>query len=250
MKVSNWLLFALFICCSSHLFSHSPDEIIILDIEQGELNFENDLIASEYKAALKRLQSRRLGAMSLVKKIEVFIKAGFEHIIPKGLDHIVFVLGLFFSFTSVKSLFYQITSFTVAHSMTLIIAAFGIINLPSSLVEPLIAMSIVWIGFENCLNKKPDRIRNLVVFIFGLLHGLGFASVLSVYGVPKDNFTSLLLAFNVGVELGQITVLILAFIITYIAFNKNWKRKIVRIPASIAISFVGLFWFIERIINI
>ena len=250
MKVSNWLLFALFICCSSLLFSHSPDEIIILDIEQGELNFENDLIASEYKAALKRLQTRRLGAMSLVKKIEVFTKAGFEHIIPKGIDHIVFVLGLFFSFTSVKSLFYQITSFTVAHSMTLIIATFGIINLPSSIVEPLIAMSIVWIGFENCLNKKPGRIRYLVVFIFGLLHGLGFASVLSIYGVPKDSFTSLLLAFNVGVELGQITVLILAYIITYIAFNKNWNRKIVRIPASIAISFVGLFWFIERIINI
>lgn len=250
MKVSNWLLFALFICCSSLLFSHSPDEIIILDIEQGELNFENDLIASEYNAALKRLQSRRLGAMSLVKKIEVFIKAGFEHIIPKGLDHIVFVLGLFFSFNSVKSLFYQITSFTVAHSMTLVIAAFGIINLPSSIVEPLIAMSIVWIGFENCLTKRQGKVRNLVVFIFGLLHGLGFASVLSVYGVPKENFTSLLLAFNVGVELGQITVLILAFIITYIAFNKNWKREIVRIPASIAISFIGLFWFIERIINI
>ena len=250
MKVSNWLLFALFICCSSLLFSHSPDEIIILDIEQGELNFENDLIASEYNAALKRLQSRRLGAMSLVKKIEVFIKAGFEHIIPKGLDHIVFVLGLFFSFNSVKSLFYQITSFTVAHSMTLVIAAFGIINLPSSIVEPLIAMSIVWIGFENCLTKRQGKVRNLVVFIFGLLHGLGFASVLSVYGVPKENFTSLLLAFNVGVELGQITVLILAFIITYIAFNKNWKREIVRIPASIAISFIGLFWFIERIVNI
>ena len=250
MKASNWLLFALFICCSSLLFSHSPDEIIILDIEQGELNFENDLIASEYNAALKRLQSRRLGAMSLVKKIEVFIKAGFEHIIPKGLDHIVFVLGLFFSFNSVKSLFYQITSFTVAHSMTLIIAAFGIINLPSSIVEPLIAMSIVWIGFENCLTKRQGKVRNLVVFIFGLLHGLGFASVLSVYGVPKENFTSLLLAFNVGVELGQITVLILAFIITYIAFNKNWKREIVRIPASIAISFIGLFWFIERIVNI
>ena len=250
MKASNWLLFALFICCSSLLFSHSPDEIIILDIEQGELNFENDLIASEYNAALKRLQSRRLGAMSLVKKIEVFIKAGFEHIIPKGLDHIVFVLGLFFSFNSVKSLFYQITSFTVAHSMTLVIAAFGIINLPSSIVEPLIAMSIVWIGFENCLTKRQGKVRNLVVFIFGLLHGLGFASVLSVYGVPKENFTSLLLAFNVGVELGQITVLILAFIITYIAFNKNWKREIVRIPASIAISFIGLFWFIERIVNI
>ena len=250
MKVSNWLLFALFICCSSLLFSHSPDEIIILDIEQGELNFENDLIASEYNAALKRLQSRRLGAMSLVKKIEVFIKAGFEHIIPKGLDHIVFVLGLFFSFNSVKSLFYQITSFTVAHSITLIIAAFGIINLPSSIVEPLIAMSIVWIGFENCLTKRQGKVRNLVVFIFGLIHGLGFASVLSVYGLPKDNFTSLLLAFNVGVELGQITVLILAFIITYVAFNKNWKREIVRIPASIAITFIGLFWFIERIINI
>ena len=142
-------------------------------------------IDAEYNAALKRLRIRRLAAMSWEKKFLIFTKSGFEHIIPKGLDHILFVLGLFFSCLQFRSLLLQVTAFTIAHSITLLLAGLGLIQIPGSIIEPLIALSIVWIAIENCISKEPSRWRFLVVFIFGLLHGIGFASVLNYYGFAK-----------------------------------------------------------------
>ena len=180
--------------------SHNPEKLVISEIERGQLNFENETIAAEYSAALKRQRIRRLSAMSWSKKMYIFIKAGFEHIIPQGLDHILFVLGLFFSTLKLRSLILQVTAFTFAHSITLALAALGFVKLQLSVVEPLIFLSIVWVAFENTFFKKTTKWRPLVVFTFGLLHGLGFATLLTQYGLPKDNFISLLLAFNVGVE--------------------------------------------------
>ena len=114
-------------------------------------------------------------------------------------------------------------------------------------MEPLIALSIVWIALEKILLKKPSKWRFLVVFTFGLLHGLGFASVLSYYGLPKDNFISLLLAFNIGVEIGQLSILIAAFVLVDLIFKKFFKIEKIGTPASIIIGSIGLFWFIERV---
>jgi len=139
------------------------------------------------------------------------------------------------------------TVFTISHSITLSIAALGIIQIPPSVVEPLIALSIIWIAVENCLNKQSIKWRTFIVFIFGLLHGLGFASVLSHYGLPKDSFLSLLFAFNIGVELGQFTILITAFILIKLILKQNWQQKNIRTTASILIGLVGVFWFIERV---
>ena len=186
--------------------------------------------------------------MSFQKKFLIFIKAGFDHIIPKGLDHILFVLGLFFSCIYLRQLLLQVTAFTIAHSVTLILASQGIINIKASIVEPLIALSIVWIAIENCVFKNPTRWRWLVVFLFGLLHGLGFASVLSYYGLPKENFLSLLLSFNIGVELGQISVLLITFLSLKLILRENWKNEKLRTIISIIIAGVGIFWFLERII--
>ena len=231
-------------------YTHNPEDFIIAEIEQGQMSFENEEIAIEYNAALKRLRIRRLSAMDWGRKFSIFIKAGFEHIIPKGLDHILFVLGLFFSSIYFKSLLVQVTAFTLAHSITLILAAQNVLNIDSNIVEPLIALSIVWIAIENCIFKKPTKWRSLVVFTFGLLHGLGFAAVLTHYGLPKDNFISLLFGFNIGVELGQLSVLLIAYLLIRLIFMKKWKSKIISIPASVIIGLIGFYWFIERIINL
>ena len=228
--------------------SHNPEKLVISEIERGQLNFENETIAAEYSAALKRQRIRRLSAMSWSKKMYIFIKAGFEHIIPQGLDHILFVLGLFFSTLKIRSLILQVTAFTFAHSITLALAALGFVKLQLSVVEPLIFLSIVWVAFENTFFKKTTKWRPLVVFTFGLLHGLGFATLLTEYGLPKDNFISLLLAFNVGVEFGQFAVLLAAFIVVRLIYLKTKYKNQLKIPASILIGCTGLFWFIESII--
>ena len=132
-------------------YSHNPEKLVISEIERGQLNFENEKIAAEYGAALKRQRIRKLSAMSWSKKIYIFIKAGFEHIIPEGLDHILFVLGLFFSTLKLRSLILQVTAFTFAHSITLALAALGFFKLQLSVVEPLIFLSIVWVAVENTL---------------------------------------------------------------------------------------------------
>ena len=228
--------------------SHNPEKLVISEIERGQLNFENETIAAEYSAALKRQRIRRLSAMSWSKKMYIFIKAGFEHIIPQGLDHILFVLGLFFSTLKLRSLILQVTAFTFAHSITLALAALGFVKLQLTVVEPLIFLSIVWVAFENTFFKKTTKWRPLVVFTFGLLHGLGFATLLTQYGLPKDNFISLLLAFNVGVEFGQFAVLLAAFILIRLIYLKTEYKNQLKIPASILIGCTGLFWFIESLI--
>lgn len=228
--------------------AHPQDEDIILDIELGELAVEAGTVDEEYLAALKRKRLRKLAAMSWSEKFWLYIKAGFEHILPKGLDHILFVLGLFFSSLLLASLLWQVTAFTLAHSITLGLAALGMVSAPGSIVEPLIALSIVWIAAENCVFTQTTKWRPLVVFAFGLLHGLGFAAVLSEYGLPKDDLVSSLLAFNIGVELGQISVILMAFVITWLIRDKSWYRKVVQIPASLFIGVVGAYWFIERVV--
>lgn len=248
MKSTSKILFLVFFFISFAAKSHNPENFVISEIERGQLNFENEQIAAEYGAALKRQRIRRLNAMSWLKKIYIFIKAGFEHIIPQGLDHILFVLGLFFSSLKFRSLLLQVTAFTLAHSITLALAAVGVVKLQLSIVEPLIFLSIVWVALENSLFKKTTKWRSLVVFGFGLLHGLGFAALLTEYGLPKDNFISLLLAFNIGVELGQLAVLLVAFILVRAILRNSKNKDRLRVPASIIIGSVGLYWFIESII--
>ncbi len=209
---------------------------------------QDQKITAEYKAALKRQRMRRLAAMQWQDRFFLFIKAGIAHIVPKGLDHILFVLGLFFSSLILGSLLWQVTAFTLAHTITLALAALGIVQLPASIVEPVIALSIVWIAVENCVYKQTSKWRPLIVFCFGLLHGLGFAAVLNEYGLPKGNLVPSLLAFNIGVEIGQLLILVAAAFLVWFIRNKSWYRQRVQIPASLVIALVGLFWFVERVL--
>jgi hydrogenase/urease accessory protein HupE len=176
-----------------------------------------------------------------------FIGIGFNHILPHGLDHVLFVLGLFFFATRIGPLLTQITAFTAAHSLTLGLSLVGVIALPSRVVEPLIALSIAVVGLENIFTRRLRASRWLVVFGFGLIHGLGFAGALREFGLPEGGFWSALLGFNLGVELGQLTVVAAAYAITRWLWRKPWYSSRVAIPASAIISLVALYWTIQRI---
>lgn len=183
--------------------------------------------------------------------LEVFtdyVPVGFDHILPKGLDHILFVLGLYFLSVRMRPLLWQVTCFTVAHSITLALGAFGLVQIDPAIVEPLIAASIVFVAVENIFARRLHSWRMALIFGFGLLHGLGFATVLGEFGLPQDQMVPALLGFNVGVELGQLTVIALAYGALGYWFGKHPKyRGRVAIPASLTIALIGSYWVVERV---
>lgn len=176
-----------------------------------------------------------------------YIVVGFHHIIPEGLDHILFVLGLFLFSARLGPLLWQVSAFTVAHSITLGLAIYGVVRLPSSITEPLIAMSIVFVAVENIFTKEIKPWRYAVVFCFGLIHGLGFASAFANVGLPRENFLIGLVGFNLGVECGQLAVIAGAFLLVGWFRHRPWYRKVIVIPASSVIALVALFWTFQRI---
>ncbi len=175
-----------------------------------------------------------------------YLKLGFTHIVPKGLDHILFVLGLFLLSTRWRPLLYQVTAFTVAHSVTLALSMQGVVSLPERLVETLIALSISWVAIENIATSELKPWRIALVFCFGLLHGLGFAGVLSELGMPDGQFLAALLSFNLGVELGQVSVVLMAFAALGRFRNLEGYRRYVIFPCSAAIAATGLWWAVTR----
>lgn len=177
-----------------------------------------------------------------------YLELGFTHILPKGLDHILFVLGLFLLSARWKPLLAQVTAFTAAHTITLALTIYGVLSLSPAIVEPLIAASIVYVAAENILTAELKPWRVFVVFGFGLLHGMGFAGVLNEVGLPRSEFLTALLAFNAGVELGQLTVIALAFLAAGLWFRKRaWYRRAIVVPASTLIALTGLYWTVERV---
>ena len=177
-----------------------------------------------------------------------YIPIGFDHIVPKGLDHILFILGLFLFTTRIRPLLLQVSAFTAAHTVTLAAAALNIVKVPSAIIEPAIAASIFYVAVENIFAKGKSAFRLPVIFCFGLVHGLGFASVLQEFGLPDQSFVAALLGFNLGVEFGQLAVIALAFLLVGVWFNRNrLYRSLVVIPGSAAIAIVGAVWFIQRV---
>ncbi len=179
-----------------------------------------------------------------------YLVLGFTHILPKGLDHMLFVLGLFLLSTRLAPLLWQVTAFTLAHSITLALSMYGVIALSPAIVEPLIAASIVAVAVENLLTARLHAWRVFVVFGFGLLHGLGFAGVLTEIGLPRDEFVTGLIAFNVGVEGGQLAVIALASLaVGYWFRHRPWYRARVVLPSSALIALIGLYWMVERLLG-
>lgn len=181
--------------------------------------------------------------------VATYLQMGFTHILPQGLDHILFVLGLFLLGSNTKALLKQITAFTVAHSITLALATLNVVRLPGRVIEPLIALSIAVVAVENLFAKEVRPWRTLVVFAFGLVHGLGFAEVFADAGLSGGGLLTALLSFNVGVELGQLTVVGMALLaVGWFRKDERYRRAVV-VPASLAIAAISLFWTVERVVG-
>ena len=184
----------------------------------------------------------------LIDNVKSYTQLGFKHIIPKGLDHILFVIALFLLSSKLKPLVLQVSIFTIAHTITLFLGALDIIKIPSIIVEPIIALSICFIAIENLFTENIKKMRPYIIFIFGLLHGLGFAGVLNEIGISDGLFISSLISFNIGVEVGQISVILLSYIFISLLFqNKPWYRNRITRPLSLVIALIGFYWFFKRI---
>lgn len=178
----------------------------------------------------------------------LYLVLGFKHILPLGLDHILFVLSLFLLSPKLTTIFWQSLAFTIAHSVTLCLAAYNIINPPSQIIEPLIALSIVYVALENIFSPRLKASRISIVFLFGLVHGMGFAGALAEMGLPKNAYFTSLLMFNVGVELGQVAVILVAYFLLARWFSgKTYYRSRIVIPISVLIAAMAAYWTIERI---
>jgi hypothetical protein len=174
------------------------------------------------------------------------LRQGFLHVIPEGLDHVLFVLGVFLLSRRWRPLIWQVSTFTVAHTLTLGLATLGIVKVPSEIVEPVIAGSIAVVALENIFQPNYSHWRLMVVCIFGLIHGLGFAGALGDLGLTQASLVAGLLGFNIGVEFGQLAVITGAFLATAWIRDDGLYRRFVVIPGSIVIALLGIWFMIER----
>ena len=233
------------------------DQVILTVERPGEEPASEPVGAGEFSSSLPIHLSPNPVFKSVVRNpipdfsgvaVSRYLGMGFTHILPKGLDHILFVLGLVLLNPCLRPLMFQVTAFTIAHSMTLGLSLYGVFRLPPSIVEPLIAFSIAFVAIENLFTSDLKPWRPAVVFGFGLIHGLGFASALTDTGLPRHHFLTALIGFNGGVELGQLTVVFLAMAVLGWFRTATFYRRAIAIPASSAIAGVALFWTVQRIL--
>ena len=188
--------------------------------------------------------------ITTMQRMLKFVSIGFDHVIPLGWDHILFIIGMALSSLMWRRLLLLVSTFTLAHTLTLGLAMLGMVEISGRIIEPLIAFSIAYVAIENLLPNPSIKRKSIIVFLFGLVHGLGFASMLKSFKMSADNFLTTLISFNVGVELAQIVIVSgVVFLLFFIkSLNLNYK-EIVIVPASIVISLIGIWWGIERIIG-
>jgi hypothetical protein len=209
---------------------------------------EEDVSYSEFLQAGTASQPIAIEGVqqSTMQVLSNYVEAGFLHVLPLGLDHILFVVGLFLLSPRLRPLLWQVSAFTLAHTITLALGATGTVELPSAPVEFLIAASIAYVAIENLFTSRLRPWRPALVFGFGLLHGLGFAGVLAEFGLPQEHFVLALVAFNIGVEIAQLTVIGLCFVAVGWAMNRTWYRAGVVAPASLGITAMAFYWMLER----
>lgn len=258
----RWLRALAMLCLlvAGNAIAHPEDEFCV----PGETELDPELCAA--LSALDSPDSRSLNEQPILdasgevrgfwSTAGLYVTIGVGHILPDGLDHILFVLALFLSSTRLRALVIQISTFTVAHTVTLGLAASGVISPPAAIVEPLIAATIAFVAIENLFFDDMPRWRPLVVFGFGLLHGLGFAGFFGELGLPPGQFWSALIGFNIGVEIGQLSVVAAAFVLAlfmrrrlFAVMSETAYRQYAVVPVSGVIAVFGLWWAVTRVVG-
>ena len=178
-----------------------------------------------------------------------YLLGGFSHILPKGFDHVLFIAGLVLLAPGIRALALQVSLFTIAHSITLALGVLGLVNVPSALVEPLIAASIVYVCIDNLRATGDFRLRGFVIVLFGLLHGLGFASMLETTGLQPGALAEALLAFNLGIELAQLAVVaVLASLLALLQRYNPFQFIPLATCASVLTGIAGTLLLLERVV--
>lgn len=174
-----------------------------------------------------------------------FVVLGMEHIVT-GYDHLAFLGVLLLGAASLLDVVKIVTAFTVAHSVTLGLATFGLVALPAALIECLIALSIAWVAVENVLLERPER-RWRITCLFGLIHGFGFSNVLRDMGLPPGALALSLFGFNAGVEIGQLIFVVLTFPLLWRLMQTRWRSPLALAGSSAALT-LGVYWFVQRLL--
>ncbi len=226
------------------MFPYDPRHRTFVNVYAGEELLRQDILTASRPA----ITFRTANYQNLTGALALFVRQGIHHIFI-GPDHILFVVGLMLLGGSLRQLLKIVTAFTLAHSVTLALATFRIITPPASMVEPVIALSIVFVGVHAFLGKERRDPRLLFAFCFGLIHGFGFASVLQEMVLPREALGWSLGAFNVGVEIGQ-GCIVLA-IAPLLAFLQREHREVagkIVAASALCVTAAGAFWFFQRVI--
>jgi hydrogenase/urease accessory protein HupE len=228
---------------SAALFPYDPNHQTFVNVyDAGSLR--RQAILDVHHATLEYFTGSTQGTLAVIGK---FVQAGIQHILI-GPDHILFLIGLLLLGGSVRRLLVVVTSFTLAHSITLSIAALNIFSPSSRVVEPLIALSIVYVGCDNLLIRGGRDVRAWIAFAFGLVHGFGFASVLREMDLPTRALGWSLFSFNVGVEIGQLMVVVLvASALAALRYRSEAAGRRLAFAGSIVVVLAGTFWFVQRV---
>jgi hydrogenase/urease accessory protein HupE len=226
------------------LFPYDPRHQTFLNVyEEGELIHQE--IFNRDHQTLDYFTGSRQGALAVVKK---FLPGGIYHIFT-GPDHILFIVGLLLLGGSLLRLLSIVTAFTIAHSVTLSLAALNVVNPSPRLIEPAIALSIIYVGIDNLMVGKTGRdLRAWIAFFFGFVHGFGFAGVLQEFGLPRQALGWSLFSFNFGVEIGQACIVVIAASLLAALRNRDpsLSQQVLKI-GSVGVILAGSYWFIERV---
>ena len=225
------------------MFPYDPMHQTFVNMYEGE-TLTSQMILDARHPRLEYFAGSRQGVAAVIRK---FVPAGVHHILI-GPDHLLFLVGLLLLGGTVRQLLLVVTSFTVAHSITLSLAALNLVTPPARLIEPAIALSIVYVGADNILAKGGRDVRGWIAFTFGFIHGFGFANVLREMDLPRRALGWSLFSFNVGVEIGQLLVVVLvATALVALKSRSQWAGRHLAFAGSIVVIAAGTFWFVQRV---
>ncbi len=230
------------ITVTAHLFPYDPQHQTFLNVYDGDALTQ--MIMDGAHDRVDYFAGTRQGALAVVRK---FLPAGIHHILI-GPDHLLFLVGLLLLGGTIRQLAVVVTSFTIAHSITLSLAALNIVSPPARIIEPAIALSIVYVGADNLLVREGRDVRAWIAFAFGFIHGFGFANVLREMDLPPRALGWSLFSFNVGVEIGQLmVVVVVASALAWLRGRSEAAGRQLAFAGSIVVIAAGAFWFIQRV---